>query len=63
LRIIGILVQPYVPQSAAKLLDALSVEARSFADIPNRLKSGVTLPAPTPIFPRYVEEGETPAQT
>jgi methionyl-tRNA synthetase len=62
LRIIGILVQPYVPQSAAKLLDALSVEARSFADIPNRLKSGVTLPAPTPIFPRYVEEGETPAQ-
>jgi methionyl-tRNA synthetase len=62
LRIVGILVQPYVPQSAAKMLDLLGVSARSFADLPKRLASGGTLPAPTPIFPRYVEEGETPAK-
>jgi methionyl-tRNA synthetase len=61
LRIIGILVQPYMPQSAAKLLDALDVDARGFADLGKRLVSGKALPAPTPIFPRFVEEGETPA--
>jgi methionyl-tRNA synthetase len=61
LRIIGILVQPYMPQSAAKLLDALDVDARGFADLGKRLVSGRALPVPTPIFPRFVEEGETPA--
>ena len=57
LRIAGILVQPYVPGSAAKLLDLLAVpvDQRSFAHIDHRLKSGVALPAPAAIFPRYVE--------
>ena len=57
LRMIGILVQPYVPQSATKLLDALAVPEnhRDFADYAKRLKSGAALPAPQPIFPRYVE--------
>jgi len=51
------LVQPYVPASAAKLLDALSVPAglRDFAYYDQRLVSGTPLPAPQPIFPRYVE--------
>ena len=64
LRVIGILVQPYMPQAAAKLLDVLAVPAaqRSFADLGARLVPGVALPAPTPIFPRYVEEGETLAK-
>ena len=64
LRVIGILVQPYMPQAAAKLLDLLAVPAaqRSFADLGARLVPGVALPAPTPIFPRYVEEGETLAK-
>ncbi len=62
LRIIGILIQPYVPQSAARLLDVLGVEMRSFDDLPNRLVAGTVLPNPTPIFPRFVEEGETPAK-
>ena len=62
LRIVGTLAQPYVPASAAKLLDLLAVpaEQRSFADLDKRLVSGTALPAPSPIFPRYVEEGETP---
>ena len=57
LRMVGVLVQPYVPQSAAKLLDALAIpeDQRSFASISNRLVSGTALPAPQPIFPRYVE--------
>ncbi len=64
LRVIGILVQPYMPGAAAKLLDALAVPAgrRMFAHIGDRLAAGTPLPAPQPIFPRYVEEGETPAK-
>ena len=63
LRMIGILVQPYVPQSAAKLLDLLAVpEAeRDFASYGKRLKSDTSLPAPQPIFPRYIEPEATQA--
>jgi methionyl-tRNA synthetase len=57
LRMVGILVQPYVPTSAEKLLDALAISPnqRSFADFGTRLVSGAPLPVPTPIFPRFVE--------
>ena len=63
-RMIGILIQPYVPQSAAKLLDVLAIPAnqRSFDSMGKRLISGVSLPTPTPIFPRFVEEAEAPAK-
>jgi methionyl-tRNA synthetase len=59
LRIVGILVQPYVPNAAARLLDILGLPAgqRNFADLGTRLVPGTALPAPSPIFPRYVEEG------
>lgn len=58
LRMVGILIQPYVPQSAGKLLDLLAVPetARSFSAIGQRLESGTALPAPAPVFPRFVEE-------
>jgi methionyl-tRNA synthetase len=63
LRQVGILVQPYMPVSAAKLLDLLAVpaERRSFARLSeqDRLPSGISLPAPQPIFPRYVEAEQT----
>ena len=64
LRIVGILIQPYVPASAAKLLDVLSIESgsRAFANLGDRLVSGTPLPTPTPIFPRFVEEGDVPAK-
>ena len=63
LRMVGILIQPYVPGSAAKLLDLLAVpeDARSFTDFGERLTSGVALPAPLAIFPRFVEEEAKPA--
>ncbi|MDE2384987.1 MAG: methionine--tRNA ligase [Alphaproteobacteria bacterium] len=59
LRMVGLLVQPYVPQAAAKLLDALAVpeNARGFDSFAARLKQGTSLPPPQPIFPRYAEEG------
>jgi methionyl-tRNA synthetase len=68
LRIAAILLQPVMPASMGKLLDLLVVapDARAFAaleagaaagrlDAPNRLEPGRALPAPAPIFPRYVE--------
>jgi len=64
LRQIAILAQPFVPASAAKLLDLLAVPAdeRSFAFLggKHRIAAGAKLPAPAPVFPRYVEV-ETPA--
>lgn len=59
LREVAILVQPVMPVAAGKLLDLLGVapEARSFAALgaEHRLVSGTALPAPSAIFPRYVE--------
>jgi methionyl-tRNA synthetase len=59
LRQVGILVQPVMPEAAAKLLDLLGVpaEERSFASLgpTGRLVPGTPLPPPQPIFPRYVE--------
>src|SRR5690242_8032161 len=62
LRQVAILAQPFVPSSAAKMLDLLAVPAdeRDFAQLGGgkRIKAGVTLPPPTPVFPRYVEPEE-----
>jgi len=58
-RQVSTLLQPVMPASAARLLEQVGVpaEARSFASLgkPGRLSSGVKLPAPEPVFPRYVE--------
>ncbi|MFN7024740.1 MAG: methionine--tRNA ligase [Pseudorhizobium sp.] len=57
-RQIAILLQPFVPDSAAKLLDlvAAPAEQRDFAALgeAGRLVPGTLLSAPTPVFPRYV---------
>ena len=54
-RHLGILMQPFVPTAAAKLLDQLAVpaDARDFAHIGTTLKGGTQLPAPAGVFPRY----------
>ena len=63
LRQIAILVQPVMPEGAAKLLDQLSVseEARSFAALgpKGRLDPGTKLPPPQPVFLRHIEAEET----
>ncbi len=60
LRQIVILAQPVIPQSAAALLDQLAIapEHRNFAALvtAQRLKPATPLPAPTGVFPRYVEK-------
>jgi methionyl-tRNA synthetase len=57
-RQIAILLQPFMPDSSAKLLDlvAAPAEARDFAALgeAGRLTPGTPLEAPKPVFPRYV---------
>jgi methionyl-tRNA synthetase len=57
IRRIGILVQPVMPGSAAKILDQLAVpaEARDFAALDRQLVPGTRLPPPHGVFPRFVE--------
>ena len=59
LREVALLIQPVMPASMGKLLDLLGVatDARSFAEsgAEHRLVPGSILPAPSVIFPRYVE--------
>jgi len=61
-RRVAILCQPFMPGSAAKLLDILGVapEARDFAHLAEEhaLVPGTSLPAPTGVFPRYVEKAD-----
>jgi methionyl-tRNA synthetase len=63
LRTIAILVQPYMPASAARLLDLLGVDAgaRQFRALgpAGRLEPGTPLPPPEPLFPRYQEAEES----
>jgi methionyl-tRNA synthetase len=60
IRRVGILCQPFIPGSAAKLLDLLAVgeDQRGFGhvDTIDALLPGTPLPAPQPVFPRYVEQ-------
>jgi methionyl-tRNA synthetase len=59
IRQVAILAQPFVPAAAKKLLDLLAVpeSERDFARLGGgyRLVPGAQLPAPAPVFPRYVE--------
>jgi len=58
LRHLGILAQPFVPGSAARLLDQLAVpaSARDFTALAAApLRPGTKLPKPEGIFPRFVE--------
>jgi len=59
-RRVALLSQPYIPGSAAKLLDLLAVPAdkRNFEHVhaDHALVSGTALPVPEGVFPRYVEQ-------
>jgi methionyl-tRNA synthetase len=59
LRQVGILAQPFIPESAGKLLDLLAVpeNERDFAQLDGtrRIAGGSKLPAPQPVFPRFVD--------
>ncbi|MGO7165179.1 methionine--tRNA ligase, partial [Rhizobium johnstonii] len=57
-RQIAILLQPFMPESSAKLLDLVAApdDKRDFSALgeAGRLVAGTALEAPTPVFPRYV---------
>src|SRR6478672_8842433 len=59
IRQVSILAQPFMPSSAGKLLDLLAIPAgeRQFSELggDRRIAAGSTLPAPSPVFPRYVD--------
>lgn len=59
-RCLSIMIQPFMPDSAAKLLDQLEISSdkRNFSCInaENALKSGVILPTPQGVFPRLEVE-------
>lgn len=63
IRQVAILAQPVVPEAAAKLLDLLAVpkNERDFSTLggSKRLAPGLSLPAPSGVFPRYVEPDAT----
>ena len=65
IRRVAVLCQPYIPGSAGKLLDLLAVPAdrRQFEHVAagHALATGTALPAPQPVFPRYVEQPEASA--
>jgi methionyl-tRNA synthetase len=57
IRRVTMLVQPFMPEGTAKILDQLAVapEDRRFAGFDKELASGTSLPKPQGVFPRYVE--------
>jgi methionyl-tRNA synthetase len=57
LRVIGVLLLPFMPGSMAKLLDQLYVPdgLRNIKGLSQPMIDGVALPPPAGIFPRYVE--------
>jgi methionyl-tRNA synthetase len=58
-RQVAILAQPAMPEASSKLLDILGIpgefDSRNFAALGLRIKPGSVLPAPAPVFPRYIE--------
>ncbi len=66
LRQVAILCLPFMPESAAKLLDQLGIpeHERHFGMLGggHRIAAGSKLPVPAPVFPRYVEPDASAAQ-
>ncbi len=60
LRVVATLLQPFMPDKMAEMLDQLGVPTmmRTIADLDRPLLSGIPLPAPKGVFPRFVEEAE-----
>jgi len=66
LRQVAILALSFMPESGGKLLDLLAVpvDERVFSHLGGgqRIAAGTKLPAPSPVFPRYVEPEARAAQ-
>jgi methionyl-tRNA synthetase len=60
LRVVATLLQPFMPDKMAEMLDQLGVpeDMRAIADLDRPLLAGIALPEPKGVFPRFVEEIE-----
>ena len=58
LRVVATVLQPFMPDSMARMLDQLGAppDLRDIASIANALPDGTQLPPPTGVFPRHVED-------
>ena len=60
IRQVAIVLQPFMPDAAAAILDQLAVagDARSFEHLGEgaAIPAGAELPKPSPVFPRFVED-------
>ena len=57
-RVVATVLQPFMPDAMARMLDQLGVPAdgRMLAALADPLPAGISLPPPQGIFPRFVEE-------
>ncbi len=57
LRVVAVLLQPFMPETMEKLLGQLGVaaDARDYAALDTPLTEGTALPPPAGLFPRFVE--------
>jgi len=62
IRRLGLLTQPFMPESSAKMLDQLVIadDARDFAHFggDHALKPGTEIPKPQGVFPRFIDDAE-----
>jgi methionyl-tRNA synthetase len=60
IRNLGLIIQPFTPVAAQKILDQVAVGAKerdfTFIGEAHALKAGTPLPAPSGVFPRIVDE-------
>jgi methionyl-tRNA synthetase len=60
IRNLGLIIQPFVPNAAQKIMDQVAVPAHerdfSFIGEAHALKAGTALPTPAGVFPRIVDE-------
>ena len=56
-RLIGIILQPFIPIASTKILDIINIEKSkrdfTFLNLDNSIKKNHIINSPTPIFPRY----------
>ena len=57
IRMVATLLQPFMPDSMARMLDQLGVPQgdRDLATLATSLVDGIQLPPPQGVFPRYIE--------
>lgn len=58
IRVIAILLQPFTPAAAGKILDMLRLDeaARQMAALPTPLSAGTSIDKPEGVFPRFLDE-------